>query len=105
MPLIEKSAYKAPALFKNAHFQTIFPALFRKVKGVKYSRERVLTDDGDFIDLDWSKIGSKKLFIVFHGLESSTQMGYMQGIIKAANKNGYDAVGVNSRGCSGELNK
>ena len=50
-----------PFYLKNKHFQTIIPSLFRKIEGVKYVRERLITPDNDFIDIDWSKVGSDKV--------------------------------------------
>ncbi len=66
MPLIQ-SEYKAPLFCSNPHIQTVVPTLFRKVSGVSYCRERIETPDGDFLDLDWSRVGSKRLAIVLHG--------------------------------------
>ena len=33
--------------------ETIFPALLRRVNDIAYQRERILTPDDDFLDLDW----------------------------------------------------
>lgn len=104
MPLIEHSTYKAPLLFRNNHLNTIYPALFRKVNGVVYERERFYTPDEDFLDLDWSINHNKQLVIVLHGLEGSADRAYIKGIIKYFNQNNWDGVGVNFRGCSGEVN-
>ena len=54
MPFIEKSTYKRPIYFGNAHVNTLYPALFRNIKGIDYQRVRVETPDNDFFDLDWS---------------------------------------------------
>lgn len=105
MPYIEESTYVAPNwIFKNPHFNTIFPALFRKDPEVNYQRERIDTPDGDFLDLDWSKVGSKRLVIVIHGLEGDASRPYIRGMVKAFNQEGWDAIGFNFRGCSGEVN-
>lgn len=89
----------------NGHMETIFPAMFRKVSGVEFERERIKTPDDDFIDLDWSRINSNKLAIICHGLEGDSQRPYMKGMTKAVNKLlNYDAVAFNFRGCSGEIN-
>ena len=105
MPLILKSTYRPPVFFSNAHVQTIYPTLFRQVRGVNYVRERILTDDNDFIDLDWSRKGADKVVIVSHGLEGHSQRFYMLGMIKAFNRRGWDGVAFNFRGCSGEPNR
>lgn len=104
MPVVSKSDYNPVFLLKNAHVQTILPTLFRIVKGVTYERERILTPDHDFIDLDWSCVGSDRAVIVSHGLEGHSRRSYMLGMIRAFNNRGWDAVAFNFRGCSGEPN-
>lgn len=96
--------YSPPFIFRQGHFNTIIPNLFRRVNDVKYSRQRINTPDGDFIDLDFSKTGSRSIGIVLHGLEGSSERAYIKGMIKALNENSYDAVAFNQRSCSGETN-
>ncbi len=105
MPLVS-SSYNPPLLFRNGHFSTIHAGLLRKVGGVVQERERLTLSDGDFLDLDWSCVAQANptLFIVFHGLEGNAQRPYMLGVIRHANRHGYDAVGVNLRNCSGTPN-
>jgi uncharacterized protein len=103
MPLVA-SGYKAPFYLFNGHLQTIVPGLFRKVKGVKYRRERIITPDKDFLDLDCSEVGSDALAILSHGLEGDSRRGYMLGMVKALNNHGIDALAWNYRSCSGEPN-
>ena len=62
------SDYTAPFLFRNGHIHSIYPTLFRHVKEVVYRRERIDTPDQDFLDLDWSTVGSDSLAIISHGL-------------------------------------
>ncbi len=104
MPIIP-STYKAPFLFQNGHWSSIYPSVFRKVKGIPTTRERIITPDKDFLDLDWSKLGHDKLVLVLHGLEGDAGRPYVQGMIKLFNQHGYDGVGMNFRGCSGEINR
>ena len=110
MPLIE-SKYKAPNfLFRNRHFSTVFPSMFRKVKGINYQRERLEIPDGDFLDLDWSfanqYAGTKpKIAILTHGLLGDSKRGYMLGCVKAFNLAGWDVLAWNHRGLSGEPNR
>jgi len=105
MPIIVPSTYRAPRLLSNGHVQTLYSTLFRKVRGVHYQRERITTPDDDFLDLDWSRIGSQRLAILSHGLEGNTRRPYMSGMVRALNAGGWDALGWNYRGCSGEPNK
>ena len=105
MPILE-STYKPPFIFRNAFIATVYSGLWRKVKHVSQTRERITLSDGDFLDLDWSyaQKSSKKLIILLHGLEGDTQRPYMLGAAKLFSENGIDVVAVNLRGCSGEQN-
>ncbi|MFN3385522.1 MAG: YheT family hydrolase [Candidatus Thermochlorobacter sp.] len=105
MPLILHSTYKPPAFLANGHAQTIFAALCRTVKNVRYRRERITTCDDDFLDLDWLCIGSQHLVILSHGLESNSSRSYMLGMARALNQHGFDVLAWNFRGCSGEPNR
>ncbi|MCC9166075.1 YheT family hydrolase [Pontibacter harenae] len=103
MPLVP-SQYKAPFYLFNGHLQTIIPGLFRQVEGVQYARERITTPDEDFIDLDWSRVGSESLLVLSHGLEGDSHRPYIQAMVKALNAQGVDALAWNYRSCSGEPN-
>ena len=105
MPLIPHSTYRAPVLFHNGHLQTLYPSLARRVPGVRYQRERIETPDDDFLDLDWSRIGSRRIAILSHGLEGHTGRPYMLGMARALNRQGWDVLAWNYRGCSGEINR
>lgn len=106
MPVIE-SKYKPPFLFRNYHLSTVYASMIRKVSGVEQIRERLELPDGDFLDLDWSYStgASKKLLIILHGLEGNSQRPYVLGMADKFNKAGWDAVAINFRGCSGEINR
>jgi predicted alpha/beta-fold hydrolase len=69
-------------------------------------RERITLRDGDFIDLDWSyaKKSSKSIIVLLHGMEGHGQRPYITGPALLFNNNNIDAICVNFRGCSGELN-
>ena len=103
--MIIPSSYQPPYLMKNGHISTIYPALFRKVGGVAYTRERVATPDHDFLDLDWARQTSKRLVVISHGLEGDAHRPYMKGMVRAFSQAGYDVLAWNYRGCSGELNR
>jgi len=106
MPLISKSSYRKPPFYLfNGHLETIVPSIFRKIEGVNYERERIETPDGDFLDLDWSKVGSEKLLIVSHGLEGSSERHYAKALVKLFNAHEFDVLVWNNRSCSGEMNK
>jgi hypothetical protein len=105
MPLLDYSTYRPPPLLANGHLQTVLPWLLRRVPGVDYRRERIPTPDGDFLDLDWSPAGGRRLVVVCHGLEGSSQAAYVRGMVRAFNRRGWDGVVLNFRGCSGEPNR
>ena len=77
----------------------------RRIVDVTYERERLELVDGDFVDLDWSRVGSRKAAIISHGLEGSSRGAYVRGMVRAFNRRGWDGVALNSRGCSGEPNR
>ena len=105
MPLLAADYAPPNGLFRNAHVQTVYPNLLRRVGGVGYQRERIETDDGDFLDLDWSEGGAARLAILSHGLEGSTWSGYVRGMTRALRRHGWDVLAWNYRGCSGEPNR
>jgi predicted alpha/beta-fold hydrolase len=104
MPIIE-STYKAPWGFFNGHLQTIYAFAFRKVNAPNYSRERIATPDGDFLDLDWINTKSNKCVIISHGLEASSNATYVKAMSNYFSKNTFTTCAWNFRGCSGEMNK
>lgn len=105
MPLIEASSYQPPIYLQNGHLQTIYPSVFRRLDTDLYQRERIETDDGDFLDLDWSKAGGRVLGILSHGLEGNSHRPYVVGMARRFNQQGWDALAWNYRSCSGEINR
>jgi predicted alpha/beta-fold hydrolase len=108
VPFNPNNSLISPLWLPNGHLQSIYPALFRKVNGVQYSREKIVTQDGDFLDLDWSfaeNTKSETLVILSHGLEGSSSGQYILGMVKLLNRNGYDCLAWNFRGCGGEMNQ
>ncbi len=104
MALVHASSYSPGIAFKSKHLNTIYRTLFQKIE-VNYERKRMETSDGDFMDLDFSKVGSKKLVIIIHGLEGSSDSKYVTALAQISNEYGFDAAAVNLRGCSGETNR
>jgi predicted alpha/beta-fold hydrolase len=104
MPLIETD-YKPPLLFKNRHVNTIYSSLFRKTKLLSFKRKRIETLDEDFLDIDLIENGSKKIVILCHGLEGSSDSKYIQATAKLLSLNGYSVAAMNYRFCSGEINR
>lgn len=104
MPVIS-SDYRPPRFMANGYVQSILPTLIRRLPTQHFQRERIATGDDDFLDLDWSRTGSKQLLIISHGLEGHSKRPYVAGVARAANQQGWDALAWNFRGCSGEPNQ
>ncbi len=88
------------------HIDTLIPHFFRHVSGVNYERERIATPDNDFLDLDWSLVDKKKkLVVISHGFEGSSNRYYVKGMVRSINEEGMNVLAWNMRSCSGSLNK
>lgn len=105
MPYIPRSTYQTRWPFTNAHVNTIFPNLFRRIDDLPYQRETISTPDGDFLDLDWMRNGNDRLLIGMHGLEGDTQRPYLKGMFQYFQARGWDVMGVNFRSCGGRVNQ
>jgi uncharacterized protein len=106
--------YRAPWWLPGGNLQTIWPALYaRRYFGEhpQYRRERWLTPDGDFLDLDWlvdgvpAAAGERPLLVLFHGLEGSSRSHYAEAFADFARLRGLAFVVPHFRGCSGEPNQ
>jgi len=104
MPLV-RSTYAPPFLLRGADVQTILGAVLPRGKSVRYERERLELADGDFLDLDWSRVGSDRLVILTQGLEGEASDSITRGLAASWNAAGWDALAWNYRGCSGEPNR
>jgi len=98
-----------PALgLKNRHFQTLYPALFRKQINHRFEIEIFELDDGDFVECFWCErkpIANEPIVILFHGLEGSYKSSYIQGVMQALKNIGISSVLMHFRGCSGKINR
>jgi len=102
---IVPSTYKANGLFRIADWNTVVSNQFRNRKVLEYTRERIETADGDFFDVDWSKIDSNRLMVFIHGLAGSTEANYVKSSCLLFNAEGWDTVALNYRGHSREANR
>jgi len=92
--------------------QTIWPALSGPLHGrstPRFQRERWITPDGDFIDVDFLQHApdteqSRPMLALFHGLEGSSASHYAQAFAHWALQNKFKLAIPHFRGCSGELN-
>ncbi len=97
--------YRPSFFLRPKHFHTIYASKLRKVNGPIYTRERLETPDADFMDLDWSRQGNDRVVVLMHGLEGSSGRPYIRGFTNVLNSQGWDAVAINFRSCSGEMNR
>ncbi|RLA74324.1 MAG: hydrolase [Epsilonproteobacteria bacterium] len=101
--------FKPAAGLKNAHLQTLYPALLRRQPLPDIENETFEFEDGDFTDCYWHHKPSvetrKTIVILFHGLQGSFNSSYIQGMMLALDKAGFTAVLMHFRGCSGKANR
>lgn len=108
MPVLPVPHYRPPFPFTSGHLQTLYPTLFRLVPPTNPVGERLETDDGDFIDIDWhySRTGTHiGLAVVSHGLEGHSRKKYPLGMARFLSLQGWDVICLNFRCCSGEPNR
>ena len=103
--------YNAPWWLPGGNLQTIWAAL-RAERYVgsapTFRRERWVTPDDDFVDVDFSDHTTQHdspLLVVFHGLEGSSGSHYAEALTDAARARGWACAVPHFRGCSGELNR
>ncbi|MDP3193406.1 YheT family hydrolase [Rhodoferax sp.] len=101
--------YHAPWWLPGGHVQTIWPALHGRSgrRAVPpYRRERWITPDDDFVDVDWlDGPAEAPLLVLFHGLEGSSGSHYALAFAQWAQARGWGLVMPHFRGCSGEINR
>ncbi len=104
---MEAPSYQRPWWYRGRHLQTLWGPLLRRSAVPSLRRERVLTPDGDFLDLDWlaGSVGPVPLVLILHGLEGSSRSHYVSGLLREAGEVGLRAVVLNFRSCGGELNR
>lgn len=104
--MLIKTNFKPAWWLKNAHLQTFYPAFLRTFPIlIALRRERLITPDDDFIDVDFCGEGDVPLIILLHGLTGSSQSGYIKGLQIELLAQGFRSAAINFRGCSGEYNQ
>lgn len=105
MALISQNNYTAPKWLLNGHFDTIYPAFFRKVSiPAQPKHETIYTEDNDFFDLDYYDNNADKTVIISHGLEGNSKRPYIMGMAKIFYNSGWNVIAWNYRGCNGKIN-
>jgi len=106
--------FRAPWWLPGGHAQTIWPAKLSRpapepvAHPLRWRRERWMTPDDDFIDVDHLDEGASAdapLLVLFHGLEGSSQSHYVQAFAQWARRAKWQMAVPHFRGCSGELNR
>ena len=97
-----------------SHLETIWAARAARphpqTRDITYVRERWTSPDNDFIDIDFLKpetaqgANQRPLWVMFHGLEGSSQSHYALAFARYAQENNINFCVPHFRGCSGELN-
>ena len=65
------TSFRTPYYLRNPHSQSIYAGIFLKGESVKYRRERLVTPDEDFFDVDIVD-GRGPVVIACHGFEGSS---------------------------------
>ena len=105
--MIHPSKFHPPWWARNPHIQTVLAKVLQRTR-IKYRKERLELPDGDFLDLAWGlpeQSEHKPLVVLFHGLEGDIESHYVQGMMAALHRQGWQAVLMHFRGCSGEPNR
>jgi len=106
--MIIQSTFVPAWWLSNAHAQTVFPTLTRRLKAPINQHERFELADGDFVDLAWATQGldaATPLIILLHGLGGNMHSTYVAGLLQAFNRAGWRGVLMHFRGASSEANR
>ncbi len=97
------------SLLDNRHAQTLGGFFLRHpVAGPEWRRRRLELEDGDFVDLDEltpQGFRGGRRALLLHGLEGSSQSGYLRVTALRLARAGFAVSALNFRGCSGEPNR
>jgi uncharacterized protein len=98
--------FRASPWAPGPHLQTLVARVLRAPPALPYTRERVTTPDGDFVDLDWGPEpgADAPIVLVLHGLEGCSSRGYVRNVCAELAARGLWPAALNFRGCSGEPN-
>ncbi len=104
---IPKLNFNVNSILSNSHLNTIIPVYLTQNIEPNYTRERLDTPDGDFIDLDWvnKDVIDKPTLVLFHGTEGSSKSHYARRIMFYLEQIGWRGVVPHYRSCSDEINR
>lgn len=104
MPVLEAVDFNPKSVFKNGHLGTLIPHFFSHSKLKIFTRMRLNTPDGDFLEVDKIINNNKTLAVLCHGLEGSSDSNYIHNMAALLSQKNFDIVAINYRGCSGTPN-
>ena len=102
---MKQTDFKPAWWLRSPHLQTLWPVFFKKRHALDLIDEQLELDDGDFLDLCWSKRSSDKIVLVLHGLEGAIDSHYANSVVYQLEQAGYRPVFMHFRGCSGRRNR
>jgi predicted alpha/beta-fold hydrolase len=107
VPALDGREYRPPWWYRGRHLQTVWGSFFRRLAPPPLRRERVQTEDGDFVDLDWiaaSPPPGAPFILILHGLEGSSRSHYALGLLREVAERGWAGAVLHFRTCGGEIN-
>ena len=102
--MIKSNAFRPAWYLQNRHLQTILPNVIHP-RFPEVTKERLELDDGDYIDLLWSRTRAPQTLLILHGLEGSVHSPYAKRILNHCNQHQIAAVLMHFRGCGSEPNR
>jgi len=98
--------FSSPWWLAGGHSQTIYPATLMYKPELALRRERWITPDQDFIDVDFLEgEADRPCLVLFHGLEGSSDSHYARALMAKLQQLGWSGAIPHFRGCSGEPNQ
>lgn len=97
---LTSESFRPAWLLRHRHAQTIWPALFRRIRPLPLVTECWPTADGEALDLELlpDRPGHPGV-LVLHGLEGSSRAGYVRGVLAALDGLGWNAAAFSFRSC------
>jgi predicted alpha/beta-fold hydrolase len=104
---IIQSRFRPHPLLRNAHVQTMLPALLRPLPRLDLRKERIELPDGDFVDLGWAgeHNAHAPIAVLVHGLTGGFESKYLRGFARQVIRLGWRVVAVQLRGAGTEPNR
>ena len=99
------STYHAPGWLPGGQLQTIYAYCLRQSQAFQYKRERWITPDDDFMDLDWldGSDDSASLLVLLQGLEGCSRSHYALSLMEELRRHGVRGVVPHFRGCGAPI--